>query len=516
MRVLAFGFPFSEDRVSQYTGLTTGPGVVRRLAAKMADPMVLVSSAASSYLEVPNVVPLSQSITFKGTARSVAPLGEDEWSALASLESVTLEMASRRFSQIKEGFMGNSSNSQLRLRQQVRNKFAYWLEFIGERGIEAYINSNCPHLVDDLIAYEVCRLKGIPAVFPYRLPIVPGVMARLYIPESLYDHGVCYDNEGRRLSASSISDEDARLPLPKDLELIFEEVVLGEQSLPSLSAKALAAQGKDRPKQFIRPLVNPRESGLKSLAKAMIKRDMASFRATQALRNLEKKNRAIYQGLSSDTVSEKPFLYFPLHMQPEASSCPLGGIFSDQLRAVRLIASILPAGWRLLVKEHPVQQFCFRTEGWYKELSNTPGVELVSLDVSSAELQEQCRGVATLTGSAAFEGWLKRKPAIVLGHILYQDAPGIYKVRCRRDAALAVEAIASGVVHSIEDIRLYLGKLAILTFPGHLDAYINPCLDDLTGPGSSNEEDIADRLTSAIKSAETTVRVSEHRDKVGV
>ena len=57
---------------------------------------------------------------------------------------------------------------------------------------------------------------------------------------------------------------------------------------------------------------------------------------------------------------QKPFVYFGLHAQPEASTSAQGGFFSNQMNAIEAIRKILPAGWWICIKENPKQRYMYR------------------------------------------------------------------------------------------------------------------------------------------------------------
>ncbi|WP_141246907.1 capsular polysaccharide export protein, LipB/KpsS family [Halomonas salipaludis] len=493
--ILAFGFPFTPKNKSRFTGLGTGPIVLKSFQEKLNSKVMLVSPAARYYAKDDNIMPQEHRLVIRGTSQSSAPLDQPKWEKLLKLEATIMEMEGR--THIRQEISTPSINVYDNRRNSVRNKIAYWNEFVNKRKLVAYVNSNVPHLVDDLICYELCKIYNIPAAFPYRLPIVPGVSARLYIPYSLYEHGKVYDRDGSVISCDSISDDEARAPLPDDLRLIYDEVVVAGKSLSEASKEVLERSEVVLPKQFSRKINDDGVIDWKKKIKHVLKGEWITLSSKVELYKIERENNKIYKELAEKKLPARPFVYFPLHMQPEASSCPLGGMYSDQLRAIRVLSEALPSGWTLMVKEHPVQDLTRRPLGWYREILKNQNVELASLDLSSADLQRECRAVATLTGTAAWEAWLWRKPAIVMGHILFQEAPGIYKVRSLKDAKIALRKIQEGVLHTQDDIRLFLGKLAKLSFTGHLDAYISPCMSE-DFDAAANERDIGIRLAMAI------------------
>lgn len=135
---------------------------------------------------------------------------------------------------------------------------------------------------------------------------------------------------------------------------------------------------------------------------------------------------------SIGTVPEGPFVTLFLHFEPEKTSMPDGGIYSDQLYAVRQIASSLPDGFTLLVKEHPAQHsllkrgFRARSEFFYDEVSSIPGVTLVADEVGHSELISASRAVVTITGKVALEALALCTPVIALGEAWYRSLEGVF------------------------------------------------------------------------------------------
>lgn len=124
----------------------------------------------------------------------------------------------------------------------------------------------------------------------------------------------------------------------------------------------------------------------------------------------------------------KPYVYYPMHMQPESTVTPGGGIYENQLFAIELLAAAAKAnGIELLVKEHFVQPK--RDKLFYDTLQEMDNVKLVKTGEPSDKLIKNCVAVASLTGSCILEGILKGKPVLVFGEIYYwKGLPGAYEI----------------------------------------------------------------------------------------
>lgn len=506
-KALFFGFPWSPKRASMYAGSTTGPIVVTELVKFIDAKAILISTSAGYYRREQNVTPIYQKIANWDTAaKSCEDISASDLDKYSSFLPTVLEMLERNpvarkiTTAVPHYQVGGA------LRKLAINKISFWNKIILSGEIDFYINSNVPHLNDDYICYNICRILGIPTAFPYRLPIVPGVMSRLYIPESIYNHDQVYNREGELINYSR--DSLYKGDLPKDLKKIYDNVVLGDYTLSSLSKEVLISRGDAPPQQWTPPLraLSFADNVKKNVMKKL---NFDEFLLSVSSRRIALSNIRSYKKLSTkENIINKPYIYYALHMQPEASSSPLGGGFADQLRAIRFLASKLPRGWQLIVKEHPHQKMEERPKDLYSSILASPNIKLASMEFSSDELQANAVAVATLTGTAALEAWLKGRPAIVLGNILFQSAPGIYKVRTDEDLLKAYEMIKNGEIHTVEDIRHYFHFLAEASFPGDLDAYINPCMPSYDMSSDESEVEIAYRLAVAISSQSPNIELT--------
>ncbi|MCC5903067.1 MAG: HAD hydrolase-like protein [Halomonas sp.] len=495
-----FGFPFSPLKKSRFAGgLTIGPGVLKHIASHFSVFPTIFSRSAMYYFKEGLGRQVDQEICFKDSSpkylSECSSYNLEKLTSNVSLSSI-MEMEERhRYSQLESisiPFFQISDN----IRKKTLNKITYWDNQIEKDSILFYVNSNVPHLGDDLICYELCRFKKIPTAFPYRMPIVPGVMARLYIPESLYNHSEVYNREGELISYSRYNEYDS--PLASDLQLIFDRVVMGDETLGGLSRSVLSQKGIKPPVQYVP--AKAAVDNFSSLFKFFHQKKFSRARLGWIAKKAELSNKKKLSSLAVKDVPEVPFIYYALHMQPEASSNPLGGMFSDQVRAISFLSSKLPKDWVLVVKEHPYQKLEVRAMDFYEQISNIPNVVLISMDAPSDKLQLNAKAIATLTGTAALESWLKLKPALVLGNIIYQDAPGIYKIRTEEDLIEAYGKISGGYVHTENDIYHYLQFIGESTFFGHLDAYIDPCIPAYELDLEENECEIGYRISKALES----------------
>jgi hypothetical protein len=117
-----------------------------------------------------------------------------------------------------------------------------------------------------------------------------------------------------------------------------------------------------------------------------------------------------------------PFVFFPLHFEPEVSLQVFGRPFQNQIEVIRNLALSLPAGMQVLVKEHP-RALGFRPYGYYQKLLEIPNVKLVDPLLSTHLVIRQSEMVAVISGSTGFEAAVLGKPVIVFGLPTYSNLP---------------------------------------------------------------------------------------------
>lgn len=172
------------------------------------------------------------------------------------------------------------------------------------------------------------------------------------------------------------------------------------------------------------------------------------------------------------------YIYVPLHFQPECTTLPQGDVYFDQIFMVNTLASNLPPGWRLYVKEH-ISQWVFlgikpngfRAKDYYERLAKIPNVFLVPAEENSFVLLSKAQAVATATGTAGWEAVLRKVPALVFGFPWYMDAPGVFKITGPQDCANFFNAIDKGFKIEQYQIIDFLAFLDKNTFHAWMQAY---------------------------------------------
>ena len=377
----------------------------------------------------------------------IPPLGEDIIRSFAETEAETLTMMNKLFE-----VMGVSERQHLYYKH-----LAYWNGVLLMLRPDAIIFPTIPHTVYDFVLYRVAKRHGVKTVMME--PTWVGdrlVMLSDYVQGSL---GLLEETKNAKGAALGELHED----------------IQAEYRLQT-------AKGKDATPVFVKN-IQKRYSGWRLLMRKLkVVRESISDLSILT-KAAESFSRRLRENLKKEhTRVEKapdfnvPFIYVPLHYQPERNSSPQGGVFVDQLLLIETLASALPEGWMLYVKEHPTQwlyrgsrYFSYRFRGFYEHIAKLPNVRLVPIRTNSFALIEHGKGVATITGTAGGGALLRQKAVLVFGHPWYQHAPGVYKVHDRESCRAALLQVASGTALGGQAILKYLAAFDRGSFHGYID-----------------------------------------------
>lgn len=160
-------------------------------------------------------------------------------------------------------------------------------------------------------------------------------------------------------------------------------------------------------------------------------------------------------------VDGHPFVFLPLHMEPEAT---LSYFVDDNYRQdflVDIVAKSLRQGQLLVVKEHP-QQPGLLMQRRFRELRKLyPNLVYLPSNVSSHTIIQSCDCIVTLTSTVGWEGLLQHKPVLILGKIFFDQCPGSIRIKGVPELKKALrEAKFSDA--SDDEIKLFVAKIISL------------------------------------------------------
>jgi hypothetical protein len=383
----------------------------------------------------------------------------------------------------------------------------YWLFMVDDLDPHFIVMTETPHSVYEYVLYAIAKQREIPIQM-----FVPIAALRRVLP---YQDYMAMGSEVLETYKEYCARNSQMVELPKDLQEYvdrhhqsYDEVIPDylKKRLDDLKRVGLKTRlviyGKKLCKLHRYPRylhsfidscsvrVSPVIKGLcitKTLNRNYLKMPSEALELTEGLdrRQWNKyKRRAgkykaqlkkIYDNYSQVLDERVKFVYVPLQFQPERTSSPEGGRYSNQLLMIRLIASVLPRGWEIVVKENPSQLLSNTMHGergryayYYDDLATIPNVRIVPVDTNQFTLIDKSVAVATLTGTTGWEAIMRAKPVLCFGYAWYIGCDGVMRITNRNDCSIALENIRNGVVIDMIKVHCFLAALDKHSFCGFL------------------------------------------------
>lgn len=392
-----------------------------------------------------------------------APIGADLLDQLSFCEVTYLKMIGRLDYRNEMSYEERKSHY---LRQVT-----FWNDFLEKRKPTHAVFFNFPHEMYDYVIYNLCKIKGIRTLIFDDFSILPDTLFLIEsIEESCPQIALWYD----RLKAAG-SD-----PILTKLKSYYADFNGKKENETPEAIQDLLKDKKN--KEMWSGKMKYLFSRLPDIYKNPLMLFDRNFGARwkPSMVMQERRLFKVYDRLAvSQPDLECKYIYLALHYQPENSSCPMGGAFVEQHLIADIIAKNLPKGFLLYVKEHPLQKKHGRSVTLYERIAALPNTFLIDRKVSSFALTENSQAVATITGTAGWEGFLKGKPVLKFGHSFYQFAPGVFKIRTVKEAQEALQKISQGVKIAETEKKRYLEALEKTSIDGWVLDFIKKPMTSL-------------------------------------
>lgn len=165
----------------------------------------------------------------------------------------------------------------------------------------------------------------------------------------------------------------------------------------------------------------------------------------------------------SDLDVEMPYIYFPLHQEPEMSLLIDAPYYTNQAEVINHIAKSLALGYKLLVKDHPMAKEEGRTISFYKDLMNLPNVKVVHPSVTRDEIIKKCSLVITINGTTGFEAGFFGKPSIIFIKTDYSTMPSVYQINTIEELPSVIKMCLRKNI-DLEAVSKYVEQLFVNSF----------------------------------------------------
>jgi len=159
-----------------------------------------------------------------------------------------------------------------------------------------------------------------------------------------------------------------------------------------------------------------------------------------------RRQKRFFSVFSPTELAAMNYIYFPLHKETDLPVNFQATAWFDQQNTIRLLASVAPNGYRLLVREHR-HNFGLRSSRYYRELAQLPNVVLVDAFDSQFKYIENADLIVTENGSSGWEGLLLGRRVLTLANTFFDGAGLARKLEKRDDlGGIIVQALSQPAV----------------------------------------------------------------------
>jgi hypothetical protein len=136
---------------------------------------------------------------------------------------------------------------------------------------------------------------------------------------------------------------------------------------------------------------------------------------------LSYRQRGFFRTMEPEELANTKYVYFPMHKEAEIAQTVQATPWHDQRNTIRFLASILPAGYRLLAREHRLN-FSVRPTQVYKDLARLPNVTLINPFDAQFKYIQNADLVITENGSTGWEALVLGRRLVTLSRCFYDGA----------------------------------------------------------------------------------------------
>lgn len=288
----------------------------------------------------------------------------------------------------------------------------------------------------DLIAYYLCEKNNIPFIH-FEHSRIPNHI----VFTDIYDKRIDLKQTYNRYKQNGIPDETK-----KRLEEYYKSFLLSHQ--PDYMKYTDTSKWKNT---FLKSHKDPFMQRIRRFLKSY-KDDIQysadfypHFSKRLSLRIREKYapvRSVVLKRFYSNVPKGKPFLFAPLHYQPEAAIDVLAPEYTDQYKWIEELSENIKSKYTLVVKEHP-SMIGFRDAAFYKNLSGLQNVVLVDHRTPSIELIKKSVAVVTLTSTVGYEAIILDRPVFTFGNVFYNECDYVVQLSAEENISELIEKTIS-------------------------------------------------------------------------
>ncbi len=185
-----------------------------------------------------------------------------------------------------------------------------------------------------------------------------------------------------------------------------------------------------------------------------------------------------------------PFVFFPLAVEPEATLMAEAPMADNQLACIDWLVKTVPAGWRVIVKEHPGLTTP-RPAGFWNQLRGYPNLLVAAALESGEVLAQRARALAVINGSLGTQAAITGTPVLTFHpHFPAALLPHVFHVDSYAQVKDALRRIKNGEVPPIEERRRHGQALLAALSLGSVPVRDANLLVGVSGGGKIRRDDV--------------------------
>ena len=197
---------------------------------------------------------------------------------------------------------------------------------------------------------------------------------------------------------------------------------------------------------------------------------LCAFSRIRKKRRIQNNLVSSIKSLPQDFVLPSKYVYFALHFEPERTTCPDGGLYDDQFKALSILRDLVPNDVSIVVKEHPSQllyldrAYLGRSQLTYSNILAVPNLVIAPLNFSTLQLIDNSEIVSTITGSVGLEAALRHKATLIFGESWYSGISNVFQYRPNISWSTLVNTNTKPSSSVLSDLANKASKYAIIGY----------------------------------------------------
>lgn len=167
------------------------------------------------------------------------------------------------------------------------------------------------------------------------------------------------------------------------------------------------------------------------------------FVAARRRHIMARRHRKYFKSYGDAELERIKYIYFPMHKETDLPLTYQATGWHDQRSTVSVLASALPAGYRLFVREHRLN-YGQRPTAYYTDMLKLPGVVLIDAFDSQFKYVRNADLIVTENGSSGWEGQILGRRVIALSGSAYEGTGLARKVETARELGRSIVGILNG------------------------------------------------------------------------